>query len=90
MQIRKFLLLPLVFAAVAQSADKRPLAHTDYDSWRNIQNQQLSPDGKFLAYASFPQEGDGDVIVRNLTTGSGAARKRRRTASPARPRPAQS
>src|SRR4051812_43387261 len=69
MQLRNALLLPLVFAVAAQSADKRPLAHTDYDSWRNIQNQQLSRDGTYLVYASFPQEGDGEVIVRNLVTG---------------------
>jgi dienelactone hydrolase len=69
MQLRNTLVLPLVFAVAAQSAGKRPLVHSDYDSWRNIQNQQLSRDGKYLVYASFPQEGDGDVIVRNLVTG---------------------
>lgn len=50
-------------------AQKRPLTHSDYDSWRHIQNQRLSDDGKFLAYALFPQEGDGELVVRNLTTG---------------------
>ena len=29
----------------------------------------LSRDGKFLAYALFPQEGDGQLVVRNLATG---------------------
>src|SRR5271155_1759651 len=52
---------------IAQS--KRPLNHQDYDGWRNIQNQALSNDGKFLAYGLFPQEGDGEVVVRNLQTG---------------------
>src|SRR5438552_15076030 len=69
MQLRNCVLLPLVFAVAALPADKRPLAHTDYDSWRNIQNQQLSRDGKFLAYAMCPQDGDGEVVVRNLVTG---------------------
>ncbi|HZS57269.1 MAG TPA: prolyl oligopeptidase family serine peptidase [Bryobacteraceae bacterium] len=50
-------------------AAKRPLTHADYDGWRHIQNQQLSNDGHFLAYALFPQEGDGEVVVRNLITG---------------------
>jgi len=64
--------LPLFFlltlAALAQTA-KRPLNHRDYDSWRTIQNPTLSPDGKFLAYALVPEEGDGELVVRDLTTG---------------------
>lgn len=56
-------------AVVAQQPAKRPLTHHDYDGWRVIQNQTLSHDGKFLAYALFPQEGDGELLVRDLTTG---------------------
>ena len=56
-----FLTLPLV-------ADKRPLNENDYDSWRHIQNQVLSNDGHYLAYALFPQQGDGELVVRNLET----------------------
>lgn len=56
-------------AAKPQTAAKRALTHQDYDSWRSIQGQALSRDGKFLAYASMPQDGDGEIIVRNLTTG---------------------
>jgi dipeptidyl aminopeptidase/acylaminoacyl peptidase len=54
--------------AFAQTA-KRPLNHKDYDGWRSIAGQRLSANGKFLAYGVFPQEGDGEVIVRNLVTG---------------------
>ena len=43
--------------------------HNDYDGWRSISSQRLSPDGKFLAYGLFPQVGDGVVVVRNLVTG---------------------
>src|SRR5262249_51864646 len=52
-----------------QPAAKRPLSHNDYDSWRSISGQQLSPDGKYLAYSLTPQEGDAEVVARNLTTG---------------------
>jgi acetyl esterase/lipase len=38
--------LLLVLAVAAVFADKRPISHNDYDSWRNIQNQQLSRDGQ--------------------------------------------
>ncbi len=60
-------LLPPV--ALAAQSGKRPLAHSDYDEWRSIQSQQLSRDGKFLAYALVPQDGDGEVVARNLATG---------------------
>ncbi len=52
-----------------QTAEKRPLTHHDYDGWRSIQGTQLSRDGKFLAYALIPQDGDGEIVVRNLATG---------------------
>jgi dipeptidyl aminopeptidase/acylaminoacyl peptidase len=62
------LLSPL--AAFGQAAgQKRPLTHADYDSWRTIQGPHLSRDGKYLAYALVPEDGDGEVVVRNLQTG---------------------
>ena len=67
--LRSPLLLGLAFCAFAQTGPKRPLNHRDYDGWRTIQNQVLSRDGKFLAYSLFPEEGDGELVVRNLATG---------------------
>ncbi|HWZ32259.1 MAG TPA: prolyl oligopeptidase family serine peptidase [Bryobacteraceae bacterium] len=58
----------LVATASAQQA-KRPLHHRDYDGWRSIPSQALSRDGKFLAYALFPEDGDGELVVKDLTTG---------------------
>ena len=66
---RRIALIVLLTVACAAVAQKRPLAHKDYDAWRSIQSQELSADGKFLAYGLFPQAGDGEVIVRNLATG---------------------
>jgi dipeptidyl aminopeptidase/acylaminoacyl peptidase len=66
-----FILIPaLRDAAAQQPAAKRPIQHSDYDSWRAIQAPQISRDGKFVAYSLMPQEGDGDVVVRNLATGA--------------------
>src|SRR5581483_4209340 len=62
------IILALVFVLPVAAA-KRPLTHADYGGWRHIQNQQLSNDGHFLAYGLFPQEGDGELVVRNLITG---------------------
>lgn len=59
----------LLIACAGVAQQKRPLAHHDYDSWRSIMSQELSPDGKFLAYGLFPQAGDGEVVIRNLATG---------------------
>ena len=49
---------------------KRPLLHTDYDGWKTIAPQVLSRDGRYLAYGLFPQDGDGELVVRNLATGT--------------------
>ena len=70
----------LLSVALAQTG-KRPLNHKDYDGWRTIAGTRLSNDGKFLAYGIFPQEGDGEVVVRNLVTG-------KETREPAGARPA--
>src|SRR5690242_1382550 len=56
-------------SARPQPATKRALTHQDYDSWRSIVAQQVSRDGKFVAYAYLPQDGDGEIIVRNLASG---------------------
>ncbi len=64
--LRGFALILLVFSP--SSAAKRPLTHQDYDGWRHIQNQQLSNDGRYLAYAEFPQQGDGELVVRDLAS----------------------
>src|SRR5436309_14505288 len=66
-------------------AQKRALTHQDYDAWRSIRNQQLSRDGKFLAYALFPQQGDGEFVVRNLTTGKEYRQSCGQTPPPPRP-----
>src|SRR5512146_2720528 len=70
---RKLLVLSTAFslisiAVLAQQAAaprtaataKRPLAHTDYDTWRTISLQQLTRDGKFLGYTLNPQDADGE------------------------------
>src|ERR1700736_1526837 len=67
MKLRTFALIALL--ACSLYAQKRPITHQDYDGFRHIQNQHLSNDGHYLAYAVFPQQGDGELVVRNLVTG---------------------
>src|SRR5688500_6971129 len=63
------LLVTMTYAQAPATATKRALTHQDYDSWRSISAQQISRDGKFVAYAYVPQDGDGEIVVRNIATG---------------------
>ncbi|MDX2154585.1 MAG: prolyl oligopeptidase family serine peptidase [Bryobacteraceae bacterium] len=54
---------------LSQPNGKRPLSHSDYDTWKAVVGQRLSPDGRFVAYGLFPQEGDGEIVVREIASG---------------------
>jgi dipeptidyl aminopeptidase/acylaminoacyl peptidase len=58
-----------LLATPGAQTQKRPLTHADYDAWRSIYTPTLTPDGRWLIYSFMPQEGDGDLIVRDLETG---------------------
>ena len=67
------LVLFIVLAAVSLSAGqdasrKRAITHDVYDSWRSIQGTSISRDGTWLVYALVPQDGDGELVARNLKT----------------------
>jgi len=59
-----------LFPALAgqAAAAKKPLTYDVYNGWRSIQVPQLSRDGAWLAYVLAAQEGDGELVVRNLKT----------------------
>ncbi|TVQ67740.1 MAG: S9 family peptidase [Balneolaceae bacterium] len=59
-----FLFLTLPDAGTAQN--KVALDHKDFDQWRSITGQTLTPDGRFLIYGLNPQEGDGELRIQNL------------------------
>jgi dipeptidyl aminopeptidase/acylaminoacyl peptidase len=56
---------PLSAAAPAP----RALTHADLDAWRTITSPVASRDGRWLAYAYMPLEGDGDLMLRDLASG---------------------
>ncbi|MEO7599663.1 MAG: prolyl oligopeptidase family serine peptidase [Opitutus sp.] len=62
-------LLALAASLVAVEPARRPLAHTDFDGWRSIDSSTLSSNGAFLGYSYMPQEGDGELIIRELASG---------------------
>ena len=59
----------LLFSVHSAIGAKRPIAHSDYDAWRSIASPSLSRDGRFAAYALFPQEGNGELVVRDTSSG---------------------
>ncbi len=48
----------------------RPLQLADILTWKRIQAQTVSSDGQWFAYRLAPAEGNAEVVVRNLKTGS--------------------
>ena len=64
-----FALLATIAFAQQAPVTKRALTHQDYDSWRSVVAQQVSRDGKFVAYAYVPEDGDGEIVARNVATG---------------------
>ncbi|HRH40475.1 MAG TPA: prolyl oligopeptidase family serine peptidase [Pyrinomonadaceae bacterium] len=55
---------------IAQSTAKRPITAQDFDSWRSLQGSTISRDGKFVAYVMQPQDGDGELFVKNTAIGA--------------------
>ncbi|HKQ03985.1 MAG TPA: prolyl oligopeptidase family serine peptidase [Blastocatellia bacterium] len=68
-QVAATCVLALLLSSVVLAQQKRPLTSADYDAWRSIQGQTLSRDGKYVAYALVPQDGDGEIVVRHLESG---------------------
>ncbi len=62
-------LLCLTLPVILGAQTKRPITYGDTDAWRSISGQKLSNDGAFAAYGLFPQDGDGEVVIRNISTG---------------------
>lgn len=61
------LVLPLLLVALWGTAQtpKKPLTHEDYDRWKTLSGQQLSPDGQWLFYTLRPLEGDVTLMLVN-------------------------
>ena len=85
MRIRSFRGLALVICLFvvsvglsAQTPAKRSISYDAYDGWRTIQGTKISREGTWLVYALTPQDGDGELVVRNLKTGAESRQARGR------------
>jgi len=47
---------------------KRALSHNDYDSWKSIVGAEISSNGHWVLYLETPQDGEADLVVKNLKT----------------------
>ena len=65
-------ILPIALAAslccLAQ-AQKKPLDHSVYDSWQSIPGISVTDDGSVAAFQVNPQQGDGQLVLRDLRSG---------------------
>lgn len=59
--------LALLFLS-SLNGQKRPMTYADTDQWKSISGQKLSSNGKYVGYGLFPQDDNGEVVLRNLTT----------------------
>jgi dipeptidyl aminopeptidase/acylaminoacyl peptidase len=79
-RLRLFVLIALVSvipvigpAAMEQSpapaAAKKSLTVDDVTEWKNIGTTALSKNGEWFAYRVAPQEGDAELVIRNVASG---------------------
>lgn len=65
--MKKLLLVLLILPAIQTIAQKKPLDHTVYDGWEALGERVISNDGKYVAYAVNPQEGDGNLYIQSVS-----------------------
>ena len=60
-----FQLLIILFfiPTIAFAQSKKPIDHTVYDDWKDLKNETISNDGKYIAFEIDPQEGDGNLYL---------------------------
>lgn len=65
--MKKIITIALIAISVSIYGQKKPLDHSVYDNWKSIGSVQVSDNGKFSIYQVNAQEGDGSLVVLNLT-----------------------
>jgi hypothetical protein len=65
--MKKCLFLFCCIISVSAFAQKKPLDHSVYDGWQSVGERVISNDGKYVAYAINPQEGDGVLMIQSVT-----------------------
>ena len=63
------LLAACMLLSVTLFAQKKPLDHSVYDSWKGLSSFSVPLNGDILLYSVNPQEGDNELVIYNLRTG---------------------
>ena len=64
--MRKLFCIPaLLLAGLHVTAQKKPITHSVYDGWQNINERYISNNGKWVVYTITPQEGDATLIIQS-------------------------
>ncbi len=50
----------------AQNIEKKPLTINDFSTWKSIVNQEISNNGKVVAFEINPQKGNGILVVKSV------------------------
>ena len=68
--MKRFFLLftALILVATLLPGQKKPLQHSDYDSWKSISGSSITDDGKWVTYVINPQQGDGWLYIYDNST----------------------
>lgn len=61
-----FLVLICSLGIFAQSS-KKALSTEDFAQWKVLENPQISNDGKWVSYELNPQQGDGNLMINDLS-----------------------
>lgn len=62
------LLISITQLTYSQNINKKHLSPKVYNSWRNISNQNIANDGKWISFEINPQKGDGFLYLYNTET----------------------
>ena len=60
-------ILALALSSPEAYSQKKAMDHDVYDSWQSVQGTMMSPDGNIIVYQVNPQQGDGELFIRNMT-----------------------
>lgn len=64
--MKKQLLTTLLLVAFSAFAQKKPVDHSVYESWKVVNNTIISNDGRWLSYEINPQRGDGWLMLYDI------------------------
>ncbi len=59
----------LVILTISAFAQKKPLNHNVYDSWKELKDFSITRDGNYSVYQQNPQKGDGLLILVDNSAG---------------------